>query len=86
MLAQKFRVLDHGRYCKSAQCSHHKYVLAELHTDLFRRYVSSLEVYVFVAVDERGKDVMFDEICRRCNGKQQGRKRGAEVRSSKTGL
>ena len=45
--------------------------MAELHPDLFSRHASPLEVYVFVAVDERGEDVMSDEICRRCNGKQQ---------------
>ena len=27
-------------------------------------------------VDERGERVMSDEICRRCNGKQHGRRRG----------
>ena len=51
--------------------------LAELHGDLFSRHASPLtEVYVFVAVDERREHVMSDEICRRCNGKQQGRRRG----------
>ena len=29
-----------------------------------------------MAVDERGEYVMSDEICRRCNGKQQRRRRG----------
>ena len=33
------------------------YLLVELPT-------SPLEVYVFVTVDERGEDVMSDEICR----------------------
>ena len=42
------------------------------HADLFSRHASPLEVYVLVlAVDESGEDVMSDEICRRCNGKQQ---------------
>ena len=43
----------------------------ELHADLFSRHASPLEVYVFVAVANRGEDVMPDEICRRFNGKQQ---------------
>ena len=30
--------------------------LAELHGDVFSRHASPLEVYVFVAVDERGED------------------------------
>ena len=47
-----------------------------LHADLFSRHTSPVEVYVFLAVDERGEDVMFDEIGRRCNGKQQRRRRG----------
>ena len=50
--------------------------LPELHGDLFSRHASPLEVYVCVAVGERGEDVMSDEICRRCNGKQQRRRRG----------
>ena len=50
-------------------------VLAELHADLFSRHTSPLEVCVFVAVYDRGKDVMSDEICRRCDGKQQRRRR-----------
>ena len=51
--------------------------MAELHTYLFSRHASPLpaEVCVFVAVDERGEDVVSDEICRGCNGKQQRRKR-----------
>ena len=49
---------------------------AELHADLFSRHASPLEVCVFVAVDERGEDVVSDEICRRFNGKQQRRRRG----------
>ena len=36
--------------------------LAELHADLFSRHASPLELCVFVAVDERGEDVMPDEI------------------------
>ena len=50
--------------------------MAELHADLFSRHASPLEVYAFVAVDERGEDIMPDEIWRRCNGKQQKRRRG----------
>ena len=38
-----------------------------------------LEVDVFVAVDERGEDVMSDEICRRYNRKQQRRCGGRNV-------
>ena len=45
--------------------------LPELHADLFSRHASSLEVYVFVAVEEIGEDAISDEIGRRCNGKQQ---------------
>ena len=51
-------------------------LLAELHADLFSRHASPLEVYVFVAVDEIGEYVMPDEICGRCNAKQQRRRRG----------
>ena len=47
--------------------------LTESHGDLFSRHDSPVEVCVFVAVDERGEYVMSDEICRRCNVKQQGR-------------
>ena len=50
--------------------------MAELHGDLFSRHASPLEGYVFVAVDDRGEEVSSDEICRRCNGKQQRRRRG----------
>ena len=50
--------------------------MAELHGDLFSHHASPLEVYVFVAVANRGEHVMSGEICRRCNGKQQGRRRG----------
>ena len=50
--------------------------LAELHGDVFSRHASPLEVYVFVAVDEIGEYVMPDEICGRCNAKQQRRRRG----------
>ena len=55
----------------------------ELHADLFSRHVSPLEVHVFVAVDERGEDVMSDEICRRCNEKQEIRRRGQRERRTK---
>ena len=60
--------------------------LAELHSDLFSCHASPLESYVFVAVDERGEDVMSDEICRR---NMENRKEGgvaADVCSSQTGL
>ena len=50
---------------------------AELHADLFSRHASPLEVDVFVAVANRGEDIMSDEICRRFNG---------SVCSSQTGL
>ena len=40
---------------------------------------SPLEVYVFVAVDERGEDVMSDDIYRRYNGKQQRSRRSRSV-------
>ena len=52
------------------------YKLAELHVDFFSRPASLLEVCVLVAVDERREDVRFDDICRRCSGKQQRRRRG----------
>ena len=60
--------------------------LPELHADLFSRHASPLEVYVFVVVDERGEDVMSDEIFRRCkeNSKEGGV--AAEACSSQTGL
>ena len=37
------------------------YTFPELHADLFS-HASPLEVYVFVAVANRGEDVMSDEI------------------------
>ena len=45
--------------------------IPELQADLFSRHASPLEVYVFLAVANRGEDVMSDEICRRFNGTQQ---------------
>ena len=36
--------------------------IPELHADLFSRHASPLEVYAFVAVANRGEDVMSDEI------------------------
>ena len=36
--------------------------LPELHADLFIHHASTLEVYAFVAVDERGEDVISDDI------------------------
>ena len=53
--------------------------LAELHGDLFSRHASPLEGYVFVVVDDRGEDVLSNEICRRCNRKQQRRRRGGRT-------
>ena len=41
--------------------------LAELHGDSFSRHVSPLEVDVFVAVDERGENVMSDEAAENSN-------------------
>ena len=41
---------------------------------MFSRHASLLVDYVFVAVDERGEDVVSDEIRRRCNEKQQKRR------------
>ena len=51
-------------------------LLVELHADLFSYHASAspLEVYVFVAVDDRGQYVS-DGICGRCTGKQQRRRR-----------
>ena len=57
------------RYIR-AFCDHLN-VLAELLAELFIRHASPLEVYVFVAVANRGEYVMSHEICRRFNGKQQ---------------
>ena len=55
-------------------------LLRELHADLFSRHASPLEVYVFVAVDRRGEDVMSDEVCYRRNGKKQrGRRDGRNM-------
>ena len=53
--------------------------MAELHADLFSRHASTLEVCVFVAVDERDEHVNSDQICGRCNGKQQTRRGGRSV-------
>ena len=55
-----------------------QYLLAELHGDMFSHPASPLqvEVYVFVAVDERGEHITSDEICRPCNGKQQRKRHG----------
>ena len=46
--------------------------LADFHADLFSRHANAVDVYVFVTVDERGEDIVSDEICCRCNGKQPG--------------
>ena len=62
-------------------------VLSELHADLFSHLASPLEVYVFVAVANRGEDIMSDEICHRFNEKQQYRRRsGRSMGSSQTCL
>ena len=53
-------------------------ILAELHADVFSRHASPFEVCVFAAVDERGEDVMSDDGGRRCNGKQQRKRRGSQ--------
>ena len=53
--------------------------MPDLHADLFSRHASPLEVYVFVAVDERGEDVVSDETCHLCNGKQRRRRGGRNV-------
>ena len=58
------------------------YALTELHADLFSRHASPIEVCVFVAVDERGEDVMSDEIRPRCNGKSEEGGVAAEVCNS----
>ena len=54
-------------------------LLAETHANLFSRLAGPLEVSVFVVVDERGEDVMSDDICHRCNGKQERRRGGQNV-------
>ena len=59
-----------GNYWDESNLPIALYLLAELHADVFSRLASPLEVYVFAAVDERSEHGMFDEICRRCNGKQ----------------
>ena len=61
--------------------------LAQLHADLFSCHANPLEVYVFLAVANRGEDIVSDEICRRFNGNEQYRRRsGRIVCSSQTGL
>ena len=39
----------------------------------------ALRILCSVAADGRGEDVMSDEICHRCNGKQQRRRSGRNV-------
>ena len=51
-------------------------IVAELHADLFSRHASPLKVCIFLTVDECCEDVMSDEFCRRCHGKQQRKRRG----------
>ena len=68
--------IETGRYRFRAIKLERHITLPYLHTDLFSHYASPLEVYVFVAVDEKGEDVMSDEICHRCIGKQQRKGRG----------
>ena len=53
--------------------------MVEFHGDLFSRHAVPLEGYVFVVVDDRGEDVLSNEICRRCNRKQQRRRRGGRT-------
>ena len=36
--------------------------LADFHADLFSRHANAVDVYVFVTVDERGEDIVSDEI------------------------
>ena len=58
--------------------------MTEVHGDVFSHHASTLDVYVFVAVDERGEHIMFDKICRRAT---ENRKEGGvaiEVCSSQT--
>ena len=50
--------------------------LAKLPGDLFSPRPSPLEGYVFVVNDDRGEDVLSDEICRRCDRKQKKRRCG----------
>ena len=50
--------------------------ITELQADLFSRHASLVEVCACVAVDERGEGAMSDDICHRCNGKQQRRRCG----------
>ena len=53
------------------------YLLADLYGDLLSRHAASpLKGYVFVVVYDRGGCVLSDDISRRCNGKQQRRRRG----------
>ena len=51
--------------------------MAELHGDLFSCYASPVDGRAFVAVNERGEDVISGEICRRNNGKH-GTGRGGQ--------
>ena len=66
-------VLQKNSLCHPLSTVHsgqHDSKFPELQADLFSRHSSPLEVHVFVAVANRGEDVMSDEICRRFNGKQ----------------
>ena len=58
--------------------------MAELHGDVFSRHASHLENYVFVGVDERGEDIVSDEICRR-NYRKQKRRRGGRSATLRLG-
>ena len=53
--------------------------MPELHADSFSRHAVPLEVWVFVALDERGEDVISEEICCGCDGKHQRRHGGRSV-------
>ena len=57
-----------------------------MHADLFSHHATCnpLDVFVFGAVDERDEDVMSDEICHRCNGKQQKKEAWRRGRSRLT--
>ena len=46
---------------------------------LVQLYASPVDGRAFVAVNERGEDVMSGEICRRNNGKHETRRGGQSV-------
>ena len=63
---------------KLTVCPHRKLldISAEFYAGLLSRYASPIEICVFAAVDERGEDVISDNLCCLCSGTQQRRKRG----------